>query len=221
MIKDIKSRLLGKYLPESDAEFVPVPLTQCDDTGHYLLREVMIAFQSLFEKAKSKGIHLEIISSTRNFDRQKRIWEKKWNAETFQHHESGRLLSDFEKALKILQYSAMPGTSRHHWGTDFDLNSVEPEYFESKEGLAVHEWLKKNASEFGFFQPYTPKDEKRLFGYEHEPWHWSYLPISKGYLRLYQEIIAEKDLVGFEGDHLSLTLNVIEKYVKCIDKHLI
>lgn len=221
MAIEIKNRLLGKFSPESDADFVPVPLSQCDDTGHYLLNEVLIAFQSMHQKAQDDGVRLEIISSTRNFDRQKRIWEKKWNSEAFQYHDSGKMLNDMEKARKILQYSAMPGTSRHHWGTDFDLNSVEPEYFETSEGLELFEWLKSNASGFGFYQPYTPKDENRPLGYEHEPWHWSYLPLSKGYLKLYQEIIDFEDIIGFEGDFLVQSLNMIEQYVKGIAKPLL
>lgn len=221
MATEIKYRLLGKFLPESDTDFVPVPLSLCDDTGHYLLEEVLIAFQNMFEKAKKDGLRLEIISSTRNFDRQKRIWEKKWNNESFQTHASGKINSDFEKAKKILEYSAMPGTSRHHWGTDFDLNSVEPEYFVTNQGLELYEWLKSNASGFGFYQPYTPKDESRPLGYEHEPWHWSYLPLSKGYLKLYQEIICFDDIAGFEGDYLAKSLDVIEQYVKGIAKPLL
>ena len=30
-----------------------------------------------------------------------------------------------------MNYSAMPTASRHHWGTDVDINSVDPEDFET------------------------------------------------------------------------------------------
>ncbi len=50
----------------------------------------------------------------------------------------------------------MPQASRHHWGTDVDINSVEPEYFESGQGLKEYTWLQENAWKFGFCQPYTP-----------------------------------------------------------------
>jgi D-alanyl-D-alanine carboxypeptidase len=56
----------------------------------------------------------------------------------------------------IMNYSAMPQASRHHWGTDVDINSVEPEYFESGQGLKEYTWLQENAWKFGFCQPYTP-----------------------------------------------------------------
>ena len=35
---------------------------------------------------------------------------------------------------EIMKYSSMPSTSRHHWGTDIDLNSLENSYFEKGEG---------------------------------------------------------------------------------------
>ena len=31
----------------------------------------------------------------------------------------------------------MPGTSRHHWGTDIDFNSVDPAYFKTATGIKV------------------------------------------------------------------------------------
>lgn len=66
-------------------------------------------------------------------------------------------------------YSSMPTTSRHHWGTDMDINSVEPEYFESGQGLLEYNWLKANAHKFGFCQPYSPKDDgSRTQGYNLE-----------------------------------------------------
>ncbi|MFM9004881.1 MAG: D-alanyl-D-alanine carboxypeptidase family protein [Flavobacteriales bacterium] len=40
-----------------------------------------------------------------------------------------------------MKFSSMPGTSRHHWGTDIDLNSVEPSYFLSGKGLLIYQWL--------------------------------------------------------------------------------
>jgi len=44
----------------------------------------------------------------------------------------------------------MPTASRHHWGTDVDINSVDPDYFMNGTGLKEYEWLKKNAYKYGF-----------------------------------------------------------------------
>jgi len=63
----------------------------------------------------------------------------------------------------------MPTASRHHWGTDVDINSVDPDYFLNGTGLQEYEWLKKNAYKYGFCQPYSPKDSvHRSTGYNLE-----------------------------------------------------
>ena len=41
-------------------------------------------------------------------------------------------MAPFERALDLLRYSSMPGSSRHHWGTDVDVHSLDPETFEAE-----------------------------------------------------------------------------------------
>src|SRR5690625_6663701 len=77
---------------------------------------------------REEVIVFQIRSATRNFEYQKSIWERKWNGES--PIENGEILPEttsdpVERALKILRYSSMPGSSRHHWGTDIDLRSEE------------------------------------------------------------------------------------------------
>ena len=64
---------------------------------------------------------------------------------------------EIDKAIDILTYSSMPGTSRHHWGTDIDFNSLENSYFDAGDGLKVYEFLKRCGEELGFMQVYTSK----------------------------------------------------------------
>jgi zinc D-Ala-D-Ala carboxypeptidase len=54
-----------------------------------------------------------------------------------------------------MQYSSMPGTSRHHWGTDVDLYALDDIYFTYGDGKIVYDWLLANAANYGFCQPYT------------------------------------------------------------------
>ena len=61
-------------------------------------------------------------------------------------------MDSLKAAKTILLYSSMPTTSRHHWGTDMDINSLENSYFASGQGLKEYTWLKKNAAKFGFCQ---------------------------------------------------------------------
>lgn len=163
------------------------------------------------QAAAKEGVKLTIISATRNFDRQKAIWENKWNGKVRVEGVDLRTVKDpAERAKRILRFSSMPGTSRHHWGTDFDLNALENEYFESGEGLRVYRWLQTHAATYGFCQPYTDKATGRS-GYEEEKWHWSYVPLSADLLSRYNELIQRSDITGFAGSEANV--NPIGDYV--------
>ncbi|MDY0200431.1 MAG: M15 family metallopeptidase [Bacteroidales bacterium] len=196
--------LLGKIQYGSDTNFVAVK-PEHSSKSIFLEVNTYQAFQQMYKAAKIDGVNLTIISGSRNFDYQKRIWERKWNSRA---NPSG-----IEKAKDILTYSSMPGTSRHHWGTDFDLNSLENSYFDSGKGLVEYNWLSQNAPKFGFCQVYTCKQQKGRTGYEMEKWHWSYMPLASQYLKLYKELISYNDINGFAGSEFAPKLNVINDYV--------
>ncbi|RMG63458.1 MAG: D-alanyl-D-alanine carboxypeptidase family protein [Bacteroidetes bacterium] len=209
--------LLGQFDPAQDSLFV-----QMDDAhtggsarGRYLHHEAYAAFKKMHAAATADGISLTILSATRNFAYQKGIWEAKW---TGARAVGGRNLAQAvadpeERARIILRYSSMPGTSRHHWGTDFDLNAFENSYFQSGKGLKEYEWLKANAADFGFGQPYTEKGPDRPHGYEEERWHWSYLPVAKIYLAAYQAQVCPEMITGFAGAETAASIDVIAHYV--------
>src|ERR1700683_1405996 len=76
--------------------------------------------------ARAAGIELAIVSSFRDFDRQLAIWNAKYSGERQLLDRAGRALQHAElnaQALvdAILIWSALPGASRHHWGTDVDV----------------------------------------------------------------------------------------------------
>lgn len=97
-------------------------------------------------------------SSLRNFDDQKSLWEDRYN------NMYGYLSEPLFKSLAILTQAAMPTTSRHHWGTDFDIvNGGGNSYYDSGNGLLLYTWLQENAATYGFVQTYTP-DSERLWG---------------------------------------------------------
>ena len=120
-----------------------------------------------------------------------------------------------ERATEILKYSSMPGTSRHHWGTDIDVNSLSPSYFESGKGKKEYEWLRDNAYEFGFCQVYSEKGNEREYGYEEEKWHWSYIPIASKFTQYFKENMRAKDINGFDGSD-ALSFSEVLKYVEGI-----
>jgi LAS superfamily LD-carboxypeptidase LdcB len=215
-----KTWLTGHFNPSERSDFAEVPIEFCDEAGHFLYVETLNAWKELHHAAQKDGVQLQIISSTRNFDRQKRIWENKWNGITLTNGENLPTLNltDLERSERILKYSAMPGSSRHHWGTDLDINSVEPDFFDTLEGIEVYEWMSNNAKQFGFAQPYSAKSMKRRFGYEEEKWHWSYLPLSLQLTENYMKLIGYNDFSGFDGAETAEALQVIDHYVLGISK---
>lgn len=162
------------------------------------------AFKKMEAAAKRDGIHLKIVSAYRGFERQKLIWNNKYE----------KFTNDFslepEKAIsEIIRFSTLPGTSRHHWGTDIDIidgnfpdeeNVLVSEKFE-KDGLfyKVKNWLDNNSENFGFYLTYT--NDKNRKGFEFEPWHYSYKPVSLKYYRALiktdlKKIIKSLDING-------------------------
>jgi D-alanyl-D-alanine carboxypeptidase len=210
-----KNYLLGRFDPATDSRFTqPTSLyAQGSAVNGYLRKETYEAFQNMAKAAKRDGVNLVIISATRNFDSQKKIWENKWNGRTKVEGKDLTSISDLKKRARlILLYSSMPGTSRHHWGTDIDLNSLNNNYFLTGDGLKIYQWLLAHASEYGFCQPYTSKANGRK-GYEEEKWHWSYLPLSKIFLEEYKKQILYSDLGGFQGSEQASSLQILTDYV--------
>ncbi|MEM7369346.1 MAG: M15 family metallopeptidase [Bacteroidota bacterium] len=218
--------LLGQFDPAKDTNFERIPnqYSGGNARGTYLRKETLEAFGRMHAAAKADGVTLTIISSTRNFWRQKAIWEAKW---TGARKVGGKNLSvstpdPTQRAKTILLYSSMPGTSRHHWGTDIDINNLTNSYFASGKGLKEYQWLTAHGHEYGFCQPYTPKGEDRSSGYEEEKWHWSYAPLGKDYLASYQELVNLDMIEGFKGSEAARPLDVISNYVfgisqRCLD----
>lgn len=211
-----KNYLLGRFDPAHDSRFVQLTSSHAQGSAlnGYLRKETFEAFEKMAAAAKKEGVTLTIISATRNFDSQKKIWENKWNGKTKVEGKDLTTIADLnERARLILLYSSMPGTSRHHWGTDMDLNSLDNNFFASGEGLKIYQWLTQHGAEFGFCQPYTSKAKGRT-GYEEEKWHWSYLPLSKIFLEEYTQQISTSDINGFAGSETAASLQVIPNYVK-------
>ena len=111
----------------------------------------------------------------------------------------------------------MPGTSRHHWGTDIDLNYLSNVHFESGNGKALYEWMRQNAHDFGFCQPYTEKNNRRPNGYEEEKWHWSYMPLAEKYYAAAKQKLKNQLISGFSGAEYADSLKVVEHYVFGVD----
>ena len=208
--------LTGKFDPAEHPDFVPVADRYTDGDPYLLHEDTYAAFERMHAAALADGVRLKIVSATRNFARQRQIWEAKWRGE--------RLLEGSEKADEvypdpadraraILRYSSMPGTSRHHWGTDIDLNALTNGYFDDGEGKRIHDWLTANGADYGFCQPYTPKGDDRPTGYEEERWHWSYLPLATQLTDYAATQLKDEDISGFAGAEAAPRIGVVKAYV--------
>ncbi len=214
-----KAHLLGKITPSKDTNFAAIDAKYAAKSGNYMRKEAYAAFIKMFNAAKKDGITLCILSSTRTFWEQKGIWEGKWTGRSLYYGKNiaTSYPDPVERSKYVLKYSSMPGTSRHHWGTDIDMNSMELAYYKTETGEKFYNWLTKNAAVYGFYQPYTAKDSARTSGYEEEKWHWSYLPLSSEFIKQYKERITYNDLKGFEGYETAVKIDVIKNYVLSVN----
>lgn len=198
--------LTGKNDYYTSTDFIEIPADRAYRTKMFLLNDTYHAFEQMYAAAQKDGVPLKIISATRTFDEQKNVWEDKWKKNASDYPDP------FDRANYILQFSSMPGTSRHHWGTEIDLNSLSNSYFESGQGKKVYEWLQQNAGKYGFCQTYNNYND-RCSGYQEEKWHWSYYPLSDSLLVLYTNKVNIATLHGFSGAEIATDLNMLNNYM--------
>lgn len=216
--------IMGQFEPAQDSNFVKIGAAYTTKSDIYLRKEAYAAFLEMYAAAKADGITLRILSATRNFSSQKSIWDSKWNGtrKLSDGTNAAEIADTNARALRILEYSSMPGTSRHHWGTDIDLNNLNNPYFEKEPGIKVYQWLTANAARFGYCQTYTAKGPNRPDGYNEEKWHWSYLPVAKEYSASARQLLKDENIQGFAGAGVAPNLEIVKKYVfgvnpKCLD----
>ena len=200
--------LMGRVSPTHDSAFAPIPSRLCSREGMHLRREARDAFVRMHGAAAADGISLTALSATRTFGHQTSIWNRKWDG-------AQRMgMAPVERALDILRFSSMPGSSRHHWGTDVDMHSLEPADFEQGEGARTLAWLRTHAGDFGFVEVYTPEADRP--GYQPEAWHWSYAPLSVAFLNALNEASPEENRAvfkGFEGAFVADSVDILGRYV--------
>lgn len=162
-------------------------------------------WQALCGAALADGIDIKIASGFRDFERQLKIWQNKFNGKTPVKDLQGNTLAldtfkPEQKVAAILLFSALPGASRHHWGCDIDIYGanllpkeqklmLEPwEYQENGPFYPLTKWLIQHARQFDFYFPY----DKFRGGVAAEPWHISYLPLARDYQQAYTiELLAQ------------------------------
>lgn len=161
--------------------------------------KVWEAYEEMRSAAKLEGINIQVVSGYRSYDRQKTIYESKYRKFTSEG------MTPEEALTEILKYSTLPGTSRHHWGTDMDLidaNQPQPasvleeeHYHDGGVYSKMKAWLNEHAESFGFYEVYTKNEDRK--GFQYEPWHFSYkaisIPMLEAFMCLDMEAILEAD----------------------------
>jgi LAS superfamily LD-carboxypeptidase LdcB len=180
-----------------------------------LLTIAGIAFEKMQKAALKDGVKLKIISAYRSYDQQKNIWNRK-----FLKNKMAGLDSE-DNIKKIIEYSTLPGTSRHHWGTDIDLIDgskpqegdvlISEKFHQNGPYVVLRKWMDQHAVNYGFIRPYTKNIERK--GFYYEPWHYSYAPIAIPMLKAYSKLDLKKTLAttNLEGS-ASMSKQFLRKY---------
>ncbi|NLG76663.1 MAG: M15 family metallopeptidase [Xanthomonadaceae bacterium] len=200
-------------------------------TLHY---EVVASWLAMRDAASADGIDLQARSSFRDFATQVAIWNSKWRGERPLYDREGRLLEreqldDSQAIDAILCWSALPGGSRHHWGSDVDVvdaaairpgdkvELVPSEYAQGGRFEKLADWLDRRMHEFGFFRPYRTERG----GVSPEPWHLSYAPVALPALEslslsMLRHVLEESDIEG--KPHVLMRLpEIYTRYLLSID----
>ncbi|TVZ53170.1 M15 family metallopeptidase [Dokdonia sp. Hel_I_53] len=201
-----KNELLGKGSPA------------LIETVSYKLRpEAAKAYENMRSAAAKDGIDFKVVSSYRDYNHQNRIWERKYR----KFIKSG--LTPIKAIEKIIEYSTIPGTSRHHWGTDLDIvdgsknangDLLVPSKFHGDGPFCKFKlWMNENANAYGFYLVYTDTYHRK--GFKYEPWHYSYKPLSLEYLHEYKKldilkILQSNRLMGSDN----FTTTFVDRYLK-------
>ena len=143
-----KDFLRGLINFSQDTSFVQVDSKYTPQRApfNYLNREAYQAFIRMWEAAKNDGIKLVMISGARTFQTQNVVWARRWN--------ESQIAAGPGRVKNLLRYSALPGCSRHHWGTDLDLNANRTDYWRTTDGKKIYQWLCENAHKVPMFVIY-------------------------------------------------------------------
>jgi LAS superfamily LD-carboxypeptidase LdcB len=204
----------------SRTHLVEVPGQGCHVHAH-----VATPLMQMQRAASKAGFDLVAASAFRDFERQLAIWNAKFDAPAA----GGAAHGEDERISAILQWSALPGASRHHWGTDLDLidraaltpgyrvRLVPEEYASGGPFAAAALWLEEHAAHYGFFRPYRGVRS----GVRPEPWHFSFAPVAEQARRqlsaaLLRAVLGEVALSG-KAAVLARLEEILSRYVHSID----
>lgn len=199
-----------------------------------LHRDAVQSFLDMRAAAAEEGIDLAVTSGFRDFEAQLKIWNEKFRGRRPLYDRSGTALeyaalTEPQIVETILYWSAVPGASRHHWGSEIDVfdraalsdgqkvNLIPVEYEVGGPFAKLTAWLDRNMQRFGFFRPYRTDRG----GVSPELWHLSYAPVSVEALRQLTVDVLQRTLLQSEIEGKALVLErlpeIYRRYLTNVD----
>jgi LAS superfamily LD-carboxypeptidase LdcB len=183
----------------TDTHLIRLGEDQADTENQFIHKQVLQPLIDLQLAGREAGFDIKICSAFRSFERQLFIWNGKASGmrpvmDPFGKAINIQELSSWQKIQAILRWSALPGASRHHWGTDFDIFDANamPENYQIQltpeevqgDGLfaPMHDWLDDylKSEKTNFYRPYALDKG----GIAPERWHLSYRPLADQYAQM-------------------------------------
>ena len=198
-------------------------VVQLESPRMALHREVVEPFLDLRAAAAAEGFDLVVSSGFRDFEAQCAIWNRKFRGERALLDENGAEidaagLDDEQRVDHILRWSALPGASRHHWGSEIDLfdaaagppgyrvQLVPDEFAPGGMFGRLAEWLEGHAPRHGFYRPYATD----LGGVRPEPWHWSFGAVAGEAIAALTSAVIAEAVAGAELDGKAIMLSRLD-----------
>ena len=193
--------------------------------------DITKSYLSLSAVLAKQGFEVSVASSYRSFERQLAIFSAKACGKRAVLDSAGlpldvNVLNDEQLLFAILRWSALPGLSRHHFGSDIDVFDAAKQRREDVElvpsevegegpSAALHEALDELMSQnesYGFFRPY----QVYVGGIAPERWHLSAQSVSS----LYDDVLTEPAsldyLLGIWRQHSLPLYDVVQANIELI-----
>lgn len=194
-------------------------------------QDIVVPLTELQQNAAASGFDLRLCSGFRSFDRQLHIWNAKLSGLRPVVDDRGalinlELLSPWQQIQAVMRWSALPGASRHHWGTDIDIydRAAMPADYQLQlipaevEGQGMfapmHDWLDEKLADQGFYRPYGTDTG----GVAPERWHISYRPLAQTFAQGLTAEVLKQRLQGTELLLLDVVLDhldeILQRYIQ-------
>ena len=189
--------LKGQFNPATHPDFVKVARKyKYRSDAMYLRKETYEAFKEMYEEAKIDGVELEIVYGMQKYEDARKRWEGR-SADQFGSR------TPLEKNLWF--NTAILGVSRFHWGTDISIANTCCSFLDKEEEKRI-DWLSRNASRFGFCQPFVKKKKA------HQQCYWSYLPLASKFTEQ-AKLLKAQMIPNYEGLSRAANQKILEDYL--------